>query len=735
MKKFAIYLAIILPAIYWVPAFGQTVIANYKQQIGHPAIANEGNVIWVGSAGEGVMKCDLSGNLLERYTSSNGLSGNTVYDIVIDQQGRRWFATDGGISILTDANIWIHLSAVWAKSFDLASNGNIWATGGNKVYEFELQTLTMTTISLAYYFGSTIKIGSDNTIYVCGDQGLAIKSPLISSWAYYLTFSDPFDDETITDLEFDGQGNLWVIKGSFLFTFSNGIYTPVFGNLVNNLPILGSQNAHCLEQLPNGNLLISSSNGFWIYNGTPTVEEYKRRPGFSAVQDFSVVNDSTFWFSCGQGFSYFHGNEFDHFSPDNHTLSAENVFKILVDENEKKWFLGTFARTEFDNTLWETHSNNSFEDPIARPTDALFEPNGTKWFINVIGGSSNAHLVRLRNDTIHFFVPPAPGIGHFTRLAWDPIKKRAIVKTKLNAKDFWYFENDSIKSFEITRSGNLCFWGFNWGCSNSNKEDIRHFFISAEGNYVWASQIGYLYSHWGYSAELMQDTFVYSCWDYRDPCPAPYWENECACNNTNYVAFDSLGRIWFASDIGVYIYNNFEDNTQLRYGVENSGLPNDTVQCIAFDAMGRAWIGTRNGLAILGTDLNWDVLTVNNSGLAGNNIRCITFDLDGTAWVGTTTGVTHMSITTGIKEVPENPNTLTISPNPASETITVVAPDGAWGNLKFYTCTGSLIETVSNVVPGQQYTFEVRLWPPGIYFVTATTQGRGMRTGRLIVQR
>jgi len=734
MKKFAIYIALFLQSIHFFPVFGQSVIANYKQQIGHPAIALEGNIVWVSAKGEGVMKCDLAGNILERYTVNNGLDGNIVYDIIIDQQGRRWFATNGGISVLTAANDWLHFSTDLAKSFDLDSNGDIWATGGNKVFVFDGTTLIKTTTTLANYFGSSIKVSQNNTIYVCGEEGLAVRDPATLIWTYFVTLSDPFDDQSIQDLEFDGQGNLWVIKGGFLFTFSNAAFTPVLGNLVNIIPEQFNQSSFCLDKLPNGNLLIGTSNGFWIYNGSPTMEEYKRRPGFSSVSDFSVANDSTIWFSCGQGFSRFRSNEFEHFSPDNNTLTAGNVFKILVDETEKKWFLGSFGRTEFDNTLWETHPTSSFPNPIARPFDALFEPDGTKWFINAAGGNSYAQLVRLRNDSMQFFVAPAAELGYFSRFAWDPIQKRTIIKTKMNDTDFWFCENDSIQSFEITKSSKSC-WGFMGKCSNSNEDEIRKFFISPEGNYVWASQIGYFYTQWGYSHELMQDTFVYTCWDYRNPCPAPYWDNECACNSTNFVAFDSLGRIWFASDIGIYIYNDFEDNTQLRYGVENSGLPNDTVQCIVFDGLGRAWIGTRNGLAILDQNLNWKTLTVSNSGLVGNNIQCITFDTDGSVWVGTATGVSHLSATTGTHEVPDFASPMTIFPNPASETITVIAPMDACGSLRISSATGTLVAAISEVFPGQSSTFDVRLWPPGVYFVTATTERNGLRSGRLVVQR
>lgn len=723
MKNFTICLTLL--AVHFCVAFGQTVIANYTQQIDHLAIAREGNVVWLSAPKEGVLKCDLAGNVLERYTTANGLAGNTVYDILIDQQGRRWFATDGGISVLDAANVWTQ-HPFYVKSLAQSANGDFWAAG-YKTSVLDAVSGIWTTYD-HFEYDLKVKISADNTVYVGGKRGMAVRNPLTLEWTYYNTYYyDPYDGyvyDPVKDFEFDAQGNLWVIKDYKLFTFADSVFTPVEESLLIDLPNTLYAFPTAMVKTSDGRLLIGTQNGIWIYDGTPIIQEVKSGPGFRATLDFAVENDGSFRFSSDLGFSFYDGTSFEHYFPGNHTLKSENVFKILIDESGRKWFLGNAGRTEFDNTLWAARYGG-LADPIGLPLDASFEPDGTKWFMNV--SINGVHLARLQGDSINIFPASVTGLGVFTRIGWDPVKKRTIFKTSMTDSEFWYHENDSLKSFIIPQSLLAC-EGLDFGCSNGNAGEIRQFFISPDGYYVWANPTGYFYTHQGYSDELMQDTIVYSCGHDRYPCSSP----SCACNNTHYVAFDNSGRTWYASDAGIYVYSGFDGIPQLYFTVSNSGLPNDTVQCIVFDATGRTWVGTRNGLAILDTDLNWTVLNKDNAGLAGNSVRSVAFDTDGSAWIGTETGVSHMTSTTWTTETPTAANQLAIFPNPATERITIISENEPITALLLTDIQGKQLQFSEGLqFPSTNVSVDLRDYPAGVYLIR-TQVNHGWKWGKIV---
>lgn len=100
-------------------------------------LALDGDQLWVGSAHGGVVVWDVARGSYEQYLRPQvPLAGNHVRDIVLDQQGNRWFATDRGISVLaSDGRTWItytrantggRLPSDDVTALALAPNGVIW---------------------------------------------------------------------------------------------------------------------------------------------------------------------------------------------------------------------------------------------------------------------------------------------------------------------------------------------------------------------------------------------------------------------------------------------------------------------------------------------------------------------------------------------------------------------------------------------------------------------------------
>lgn len=67
---------------------GEYVVEIFEDSKGH---------LWFGTVGEGVARYD--GQTLTRFTTRDGLCGNTVADIVEDKAGNLWFGTHSGLSM------------------------------------------------------------------------------------------------------------------------------------------------------------------------------------------------------------------------------------------------------------------------------------------------------------------------------------------------------------------------------------------------------------------------------------------------------------------------------------------------------------------------------------------------------------------------------------------------------------------------------------------------------------
>ncbi len=103
----------------------------------------DGN-LWCATQGGGVVVLSPNGQPLVTYTTENGLPDNTVYDVLVDPQGQKWFATANGLAMLSrdgkqlvvfTTENGLASNVVTGLSLDLA--GNVWAItygGGLSVY-------------------------------------------------------------------------------------------------------------------------------------------------------------------------------------------------------------------------------------------------------------------------------------------------------------------------------------------------------------------------------------------------------------------------------------------------------------------------------------------------------------------------------------------------------------------------------------------------------------------------
>ncbi len=159
------------------------------------SISGTGNEIWLGTLG-GATKMDISSGRpgFENFTRGNGLSNNYVYNILVDNKNRKWFATDGsGINMLDESGFHHHdtipgleKNIVYTTTQDIY--GSIWFTGLNSgLFRFDGNDFRRYTIKKGLHDNEILNVVADSkgNLLLSHPDGLEIFNIRKESFTFY----------------------------------------------------------------------------------------------------------------------------------------------------------------------------------------------------------------------------------------------------------------------------------------------------------------------------------------------------------------------------------------------------------------------------------------------------------------------------------------------------------------------------------------------------------------------
>lgn len=267
--------------------------------------------IWFGTNDDGV--CRYDGKDFVYFTEKDGLAGNAVRKILLDEAGVTWFATNGGVTRydgkgftnftvkdgLTDNDVWSMLKD---------RNGNIWFG---------------TMKGLCRYDGTTFTF---------------IKMPEVS-----MKTKSRFTPKLVWSMYEDKTGNLWFgTDGGGLLKYDGASFTTI-----TDKDGLCGNNILSITQDKAGNLWFGSwGNGVSRYNGT-AFTNFTMDNGLCSNEIWTMMQDKkgNIWFgSLGSGISCYSSSSvpnaqagFSNFS-ENKGLTKNHVQSILEDKDGNLWF-------------------------------------------------------------------------------------------------------------------------------------------------------------------------------------------------------------------------------------------------------------------------------------------------------------------------------------------------------------------------------------------------------------
>lgn len=294
---------------------------------------------------------------------------------------------------------------------------------------------------------------------------------------------------------------------------------------------------------------------------------------------------------------------------------------VLVDEENKKWFLTESGIVSFDGEKWELHNENSKIIPseirgIAFQNDTqsgqiwLATENGIKMITLPVNSQSASKTYDENSAPIPSKNVAQVVVGN-NHIRWFGTDKgvSALKGDEWLTPDYeefypeFIFQEFPILSMATNFAGDSLYVG-------TRGAGIARVYSNEVDGISGASVL----AQWG--PMILPSDNVYSI----------------------YISKD--GSKWFGTDLGVARHTGTNSLDNWTSYTTEDGLINNFVQAITSDKDGKIWLGTKGGISVF-DGKSWQSYT-QNDGLISNNVLCIAVDKSGVIWIGTDNGVSSL---------------------------------------------------------------------------------------------
>jgi ligand-binding sensor domain-containing protein len=576
------------------------------------AVVAEGDYVWTGTNGDGVIRWSRADGTFVRFTAASGLVDGRVRAIAVDGRGHTWFGTEGGLSEF-DGQAWTTYTTTHGLAHDKVLSiawdigGRVWFATWGGVSQFDGHTWTLYNRTNGLPSDHVYSIAIDKTrhVWAATPNGAAefdgqtwriyrVADGLVNNWVHAIVvdadnhkwFATPggvseFDGRVwrtyttvdglvsnyVHTIAIDKAGNKWFATYYGVSKFDGHTwrtFTTAEGLPRNHVTSIATDEA--------GHLWLGAFDGVIEFDGATWIAHAYVAGSLAdkRINAIAVDQSGLVWVGADEGVSAFDGHTWTTYTTSD-GLPLERVVAIAIDQDDHKWF-GTWSSgvAEFDGRTWKTYTTSHGLASNHVPAIAI-DQDGHKWF-----GTRN-------------------GVSEFDDQTW---------KTYTSAHGL---ADDYVSAVAIDQAGHKWF-----GTSKG---------VSEFDGKTWRT---YTTTH-----GLLDDSVL-------------------------SVGVDQAGHKWFGSENGI---SEFDGQTWITH-TSASGLPTSSVWAVAADRSGNVWLGSYfYGVAEFDGRV-WRTYTTGD-GLAHNHVTAIAVDKAGHKWFATYGG--------GVSELDESANTmLAYAPPPAT---------------------------------------------------------------------
>lgn len=587
--------------------------------------------IWV-ATNYGLNRFD--GITFQNYFREHGLNDNNVYSIYQDKRGRIFIGTDQGINLfIPKQDTLVAVPALHSLNDSRIlciyqdNNGNFWfGTDGQGVWYYNSDE-----------FRNRQAIGKPRD---------SVRNPGIGHLEQYSTVHGVAGDR-VRDITQDSAGTIWFGTRQGLTSLSHGNFRTYTSG--NGLPENKIRDLHIGVD---GALYIATRGGLAIYNNG-TFSSITENDGLinNRLRSISGDHKGGYWLGTEGGVSYYHDGKFRNYDV-SEGLANQIVYTTLYDREHNIWF-GTFGGG-ISYFMGERFRNFSVEEGLPNNvvTSITTSPQGDTWIATYGGGIARYNGKRL--DTINtadglidnkvyalhtdrrnrIWIGTRWGLsiydnGQFRNFARQelPYRKIRTIHEDRDGQTFWLgtygegiirYKNDTFKQIEEKH-----------GLANNTVMDITQ---SGNGEL-------YIATYGGLSVKKEDEFTTYTV---NDGLPN---------NGVLDLNLDNRGYVWIATFGGVAVY----DGKRFVSITKQTGLPDDVCYFVTSTGDFTYWIGTNKGMVKLQLQRDIDPLMAleqgsyemklytKTQGLISNetNAGAVYTAPDGHLWIGTVGGASE----------------------------------------------------------------------------------------------
>ncbi|MFT4924391.1 MAG: ligand-binding sensor domain-containing protein/signal transduction histidine kinase [Phenylobacterium sp.] len=560
----------------------------------------------------------------ERFSLDQGLSQNSVTNIVQDNKGFLWFATQDGLN---------RYDGYTFKVFRHNPNdpNSISGNSINTLYKDRQGRLWVGTRA----------------------SGLNLFNATSERFIHFKHHpSDPYSlsHNNIKSIKQDRHGDLWV------GTYGGGLnkLDPSSGQLThyrhddNDHTSLSHDKVWAIHEDDNGVLWVGTSGGLDRFD--PKQQDFSHfrhdpaNPHSLSHNNISAIVQGakgSFWLGTMDGLNHFDSaserfSRFKHQDANRHSLSDNDVSSLYLDSTGILW-AGTWSGglNRYDPLQQRfSHFTSDIADPHSLSNNTVFaiheDQQGALW-IGTHGGGLN----KLDTNRQNF--------NHFTRQPSDPqsLSDRDVLALYIDQKtNLWVGTSDGLNLLTSANS------------QNSEAGQFSHFKHSADNprslsdSSVWAIHEDSQGTLWVGTQGSGLNRYHPQSGDFSHFKHNPSNPRSLSNDAVYAIHQDRNGTLW----IGTYggglnrYHPQSEDFSRYQHQPDNPhSLSNDTINAIFEDRKGTLWISTHGGLNRFdGQTARFTSFVHNptdNTSLSHNTVKAVYEDSKGTLWVGTEGGL------------------------------------------------------------------------------------------------
>jgi ligand-binding sensor domain-containing protein/signal transduction histidine kinase len=595
----------------------------------------------------------------KHYSIEQGLSQVGANDIIQDQEGYIWVATQEGLNRFDGYSFKIFknnpadsgtISNGFVQCLYRDKQDHLWAGtlgGGLSLYHPQTEGFTHfqhdipSPQSLSNNFVYAIYQDSKNQLWIGTDAGLNLLKNDGKGFEHFI--QEPgnvhsLSDNRVRTIYEDQAGHLWIgtLGGLNLMQEDGRSFVRFVNNPNDSRSLLDNDVFKILEDKQHrfwvatrggGLNLLDRKTGSFTY----FIADKKDTHSLSNNDVYDIAEDQNgkLWVGTAQGLCIMdpQTNRFTRFYINPaypSSLSNDYILKILRDRSGNFW-IGTYGGgiNFFDaGTQAFSHYSHDNENPGSLSENILWGIFQDKQNRIWVGTENGLNLLE-------------PGKSSFVRFFSEPGNEQSLSHNHVRN----IYQDNKNRVWIATANGLNLY--------NEKKKTFRRFLhnpddpTSISGNFILTIFQDNENNIWVGTRESglncfnpYTEKFTHYLYDEHDP-------ESISNNRINSVLQDKQNRLWFATSEGICLYNP-QSKKFTRYQHNNSNvhsLGNSNVRQLFQDTRGRLWVATTGGLNLFnpnsGSFTFWD----ESSGLSNNFVYGILEDGHGNLWISTNKGI------------------------------------------------------------------------------------------------